>query len=163
MKFRDPLPDWTEPESIKSWGEKVSPRPALPWLDYINYYVHPDVVAMVGRLLVPAFVEHEGGVFLRDHLSLAGYSRWQAELGELVTVEKMINHQHVHDLFASNEDIAEAAFEGVANVMAQTLRMALNSSFPERRFNVYTSNTDQDYGPVVGFHSADPLSSSFSF
>lgn len=160
MKFRDPLPNWSEPESIRSWGDKVSPRPALPWLDYINYYVHPDVVAVVGRLLVPAFVEHEGGVFLRDRFSLTGYSRWKAELGEIAAVEKIINHQHVYDLFSVDEKISEASFEGVASLMAQTLHLALNGSFPERRFTVYTSNTDQDYGPVVGFYSAEPFSPS---
>lgn len=153
MKFLDPLPDWSEPESLRSWADKLSPRPALPWLDYINYYVHPDVVAVVGRLLVPAFVEHEGGVFLRDRFSLSAYSEWKEKLGDVMAVEKIINHQHVYDLFGASGEITDASFECVAGLMAQTLRMALKGSFPERRFNVYTSNTEQDYGPTVGFHS----------
>ena len=155
MKFRDPLPDWSEPETVRLWGDKVLPRPDLPWLDYINYYIHPDVVSVVGRLLVPAFVEHEGGVFLRERFSLSGYFRWKEELEETVAIEKVINHQHVYDLFLTSEEITEASFEGVASLMAQTLRLALNGSFPDRRFHVYTSNTDQDYGPVVGFYSDD--------
>src|SRR5690606_19302103 len=150
MKFHDPLPTWSEPETVRSWGDKILPRPVLPWLDYINYYVHPDMVAVVGRLLIPAFVEHEGGVFLRDRFSLSGYSRWKAELGEIEAVEKIINHQHVYDLFATDEEIAEASFEGVASLMAQTLNLALKGSFPKRRFRVYPSQKNQDYGHVVG-------------
>jgi hypothetical protein len=156
MKFRDLLSDWSEPVSVVSWADEISPRPNLPWFAYLNNHVHPDIVTVIGRLLIPAFVEYEGGVFLRDRFSLDGYSRWKAELGETVAVEKIINHQHVYDLFATDEEILDASFQSVANLMAQTLRLALTGSFPERRFIVYTSNSDQDYGPVVGFHSAEP-------
>lgn len=153
MEAKDPLPDWSEPEAIAAWGKKVSPPSECAWADYINYHVHPDIVLIVGRLLVPAFVEHEGGVVLRDRFSVSGYSSWRKKLGDVVAVEKMINHQHVYDLFATRDEITEASFEGVANLMAQTLRLALRSSFSDRQFNVYVRNTDQDYGPIVGFHS----------
>ncbi|MEH0069216.1 hypothetical protein V6L77_01005 [Pannonibacter sp. Pt2-lr] len=76
-----------------------------------------------------------------------------------MAVEKIINHQHVYDLFATDEEIPETSFEGVASLMAQALRLTLNASFPKRRFIVYTSNTEQDYGPIVGFHSDDLCSS----
>ena len=153
MKTRDLLADWVEPEAIKLWGSKVSPQPAMPWLDYINYYIHPDVVAVVGRLLIPAFVEHEGGVFLRDQFTLSGYSSWKDKVGDISAVEEVINHRHVYDVFVTGEEISEASFDGVANLMAQTLRLALDASFPERRFNVYVSRSEQEYGPVVGFYS----------
>ncbi|MGR2741114.1 hypothetical protein ACUY1T_21940 [Billgrantia sp. Q4P2] len=159
MKIRDPLSNWSQPEAVTLWGEAVSPPPQDAWLDYVNYYVHPDVVAVVGRLLVPAFVEHEGGVFLRNRFTLSGYASWKAELGEISAVEKMINHQHVYDLFSTDDEITEASFENVANLMAQTLRLALCGSFSDRHFHVYVSNTDQDYGPVVGFHSVGTSSS----
>lgn len=158
MKIRDPLSNWSQPEAVTLWGQGVSPPPQDAWLDYVNYYVHPDVVSVVGRLLVPAFVEHEGGVFLRNRFTLSGYASWKAELGEISAVEKMINHQHVYDLFSTDDEITEASFENVANLMAQTLRLALYGSFSDRHFNVYVSNTEQDYGPVVGFHSVSTSS-----
>ena len=159
MKIRDPLSNWSQPEAVTLWGEGVSPPPQDARLDYVNYYVHPDVVSVVGRLLVPAFVEHEGGVFLRNRFTISGYESWKAELGKISKVEKIINHQHVYDLFSTDDEIAEASFENVANLMAQTLGLALRASFPGRRFNIYVSTTDQDYGPVVGFHSVDTYSS----
>lgn len=158
MKIRDPLPGWAQPDAIREWGEKVSPPLKNAWLDYINYYVHPDVVTAVARLLVPAFVEHEGGVFLQGQFTLSGYSSWKEKLGDITAVEKIINHQHVYDLFGMTDKIKETSFEGVANLMAQTLRLALRDSFPDRSFNVYVSSTDQDYGPIVCFHSVLPPS-----
>ncbi|BCK76871.1 hypothetical protein AA0242T_0421 [Acetobacter aceti NRIC 0242] len=153
MKTVDILADWEEPESIKLWGNEVSPPPTMPWIDYINYYVHPDVVSVVGRLLIPAFTEHEGGVFLRDHFTLSGYSRWKSKLSTMSEVEKIINHQHVYDLFSINEKISEQSFNCVANVMCDALKISLSCSFPDKKFHVYTSNLDIDYGPVVGFYS----------
>jgi hypothetical protein len=161
MKIVDPLPDWSEPEAVRLWGEKISPRPINPWRDYMSYFVHPDVVAVVGRLLVPVFIEYEGGVFLRDQFTLEGYTKWRAQLGEVEAIEKMVNRQHAYDLFVTDEKIPEASFEGVANLMAQTLRLALQGSFPNRDFNVYVTNSDQDYGPTVVFHTVGvpPISS----
>lgn len=153
MRNIDPLIDWNEPQSIKLWGSKVLPNPALPWLDYINYYIHPDVVSVVGRLLIPAFVEHEGGVFLQDRFTISNYDRWNAKLSTINEVEKIINHQHVYDLFSIDEEISDSSFETVAKLMSNTLHMALFCSFPERKFHVYVSNSEVDYGPTVGFYS----------
>lgn len=157
MKVINPLPDWSQPDAIEEWGENVSPPLKDAWRDYIHYYIHPDVVTAVGRLLVPALVEYEGGVFLQDQFTLSGYSHWKEELGDIIAVEKILNHQHVYDLFGTTGEITEASFERVANLMAQTLRLTLRDSFPGSSFNVYVSNTDQDYGPIVGFHSADGI------
>lgn len=151
MKIKDPI-DWREPEAISAWGRKFSPPLEGPWAHYIFQHVHPDIASAVGRLLLPAFVEHEGGVFLKEGFSLEGYSKWMAELGDLTAVEQMLNHQHVYDVFAM-ERIPESSFEGIAKLMVQTLRLALNTCFKERRFNIELSNTEEDYGPVVTFYS----------
>ena len=153
MKVIDTL-EWSQPEAISEWGQKILPPVKNAWPDYINYYVHPDIVVAVGRLLIPAFVEHEGGVFLQERFTTSGFLTWKEKLYDVTEVEKVINHQHVYDLFSFDDNIAESSYIGVANLMAQTLRIALASSFPERDFNVCVSNTDQDYGPIVAFHSA---------
>lgn len=155
MNIRDPLSEWSEPEAVASWREKISSSSDVTWLDYINYYVHPDTVAVVARLLFPAFVEHEGGVFFQERFTLSGFSTWKAQLGEITAVEKIINHLHIYDIFALVDEIPESSFKGVANLMAQTVRLALRASFPDRQFYVYVSDSDQDYGPVLGFYSVE--------
>lgn len=154
-KFCDPLDPWSEPETISQWAKGISPPPENAWLDYISLNVHPDAVNAIGRLLLPAFVEHDGGVFLRDRFTLSSYSIWKAQLGELTAVEKMFNHQHIYDLFATDEKIEDRSFEALAMLMSKTIRLALGECFPDRKFNVYFSNSEQDYGPVVGFYSFD--------
>lgn len=158
MTIRDVLTGWKEPEAVRAWADKVSPRPQSAWLDYINYYIHPDVVAVVGRFLIPAFVEHDGGVFLRDQFTLAIYSEWKLQLREVAAIEKAMNHRHVYDLFAIEQGVQEDSLQAVANLMAQALRLALLGSFPERHFEVYVSSGEHDYGPTVGFYSIGTVS-----
>lgn len=141
------------PGPIKSWTEAISPPCESAWRDYIAYFVRPDIIRLVGRFLMPAFVEHEGGVFLSDGFTLSGYSDWKEKLGDVTAVERIMNHRHVCDLFITDDQISDESFEAVAKLMAQSLRLALLGSYPDRAFDVYVSNDDDDYGPIVGFHS----------
>lgn len=142
MKTRDPLLSWNLPQSILTWSDKVDPRPERPWLDYINYNVHPDIILSAGRLLAPAFIEHEGGVFLSDNFISECYSSWMEKLGNVVEVEKIMNHRHVYDMFSVTDEISDTAYAAVAGLMADGLRMALQFSFPDRNFKIYVSNSD---------------------
>ncbi len=153
MIERDPLPGWLQPVAIEDWGLKCSPPIERAWLAHINYFVHPDVVVAAGRLLLPKFVEHEGGVFLESNFTLKIYSEWRERLADLSEVENMLNHQHVYDLFAVTDDISEESYLRVANLLAETINLALKVCYPDRQFCVALSSTDRDYGPTVSFHS----------
>lgn len=153
MIERDPLPKWSQPVAIKDWGRNCSPPIEKAWLNHLNYFVHPDVVVAAGRLLLPKFVDHEGGVFLENNFTLKGYSEWKERLADISEVENMINHQHVYDLFSVSDDISEESYLGVANLLADTINLTLRVCYPDREFCVVVSNTDQDYGPTVSFHS----------
>lgn len=153
MIERDPLLRWSQPVAFEDWGRKCSPPIDRAWLAHLNYFVHPDVVVAAGRLLLPKFVEHEGCVFLEHKFSLKGFSEWRQRLADLTEVESVLNHQHVYDLFAVTDDISEESYIGVANLLAETINLALRACYPERKFNVGVSNIDKDYGPTVSFHS----------
>lgn len=154
MQIRDPLPDWSEPETVRAWADLFSPRLDDPLDAWIQCHVHPDVVSAVARFLLPAFVEHDGGVFLRDGFSLEGHAQWKAKLGQTAAVECMLNHQHVTDCFDVADGATDQTFAAIARLMAQSLRIALHFSFPGRRFHVFV-NTGEEHDPVVGFHSGD--------
>lgn len=62
MIERDPLPKWSQPVAIEDWGRSCSPPIEKAWLNHLNYFVHPDAVVAASRLLLPKFVDHEGGV-----------------------------------------------------------------------------------------------------
>ena len=153
MTKTDPLPNWSEPAALRDWAQEASRPLEKASAAYVNLLVHPDVVVASARLLFPVFVEHDGGVFLDDHFSQESYAEWKSTLGDTSRVEDMLNHRHVYDLFMTPEEVTEDSFEGVARLMAQTLELALRVCFPHRRFNVYVSNDEGDYGPVVSFYS----------
>jgi hypothetical protein len=153
MIERDPLPGWSLPADIEDWGRKCSPPIERAWLAHLNYFVHPDAVVAVCRLLLPKFVEYEGGIFLETNFTVESYYEWRKRLADLSEVENMLNHQHVYDLFAVTDHISEKSYLGVANVLAETINLALRACYPDRQFCVTVSNVDQDYGPTVSFHS----------
>ncbi|WP_068089673.1 hypothetical protein [Polycladidibacter stylochi] len=153
MKKIDPLHNWKQPIAIEDWGRKCSPPINRAWLSHINYFVHPDIAVAIGRLLLPTFLEHDGGVFLEVNFTLDGYSKWRKHLDNISAIENMMNHQHVYDLFAVTDNISEESYLGVANLLADTTRLALKACYPERQFCVDISIADNDYGPTVSFYS----------
>jgi len=153
MIINDPLLSWAEPEAIRQWGDDSSPPLKDAWIDYINYFVHPDVACIVGRLLLPAFIEHDGGVFLKSSFRLETFERWSKTLKDLEEIEKVINHRHVYDMFSFNKKIDGKSYINIAQLMARTTEISLKNQFPGRNFNVFVSATEDDYGPIVCFHS----------
>ncbi|WP_150523382.1 hypothetical protein [Roseibium sediminis] len=153
MIERDPLPKWSVPYAINKWGGECLPPIEKAWLSHLNYFVHPDAVVAAARLLLPKFVEYEGGVFLEHNFTVERYLEWTTRLAELSEVENMLNHQHVYDLFAVTDDISDDSYQGIANLMAETINIALRVCYPNRQFRVIVSNTDEDYGPTVSFYS----------
>lgn len=152
--IRDPFQNWSEPESLSAWGKKWSPPIERAWLAYLSDHASADMVISVARLLFPSFVEYESGVFLETNFNEASYLNWMGELGDIERVEALINHQHVYDLFPTPENTSEASYQDVANLMAQTLHLALRECFPDRMFNIRVSNSERDYGPTVTFSSS---------
>ncbi len=150
---KDPLPTWSEPSNITNWGNECDPPIEKPWLGYLNYHAQPEMIIAIGRLLFPTFIEYSGGVFLEMNFSESGFHDWQKKIKAIEKIETVMNHVHVYDLFITDNEIDEASFEAVGNLLSHTWQAALQKCFPNRSFKVSISNTEQDYGPVVSFHS----------
>lgn len=107
MTSIDPLSGWSQPKSVADWGEKISPIRGDRWLDYISYFVHPDIITLAGRLLFPELIEHEGGVYYKMRFDVAIYEDWKSRLNDVSKIERAINHQHVYDIFHQDKEISD--------------------------------------------------------
>lgn len=125
-------------------------------LSYISSVCNPEDVLLSCKLFFPDFVVVREGVFLESKYDDGAVECWLKQFdGDLRATERMINHTHLYDVFdGCSEDVDDRVFNQLAEVMALSWRLVLGSKFPERKFIVEVSNSDQDYGPVVTFYQS---------
>ncbi|MBP5134117.1 hypothetical protein HUT02_35735, partial [Pseudomonas protegens] len=59
---------------------------------------------------------------------------------------------HLYDVFSGTaSDVGDVIFEQLADIFAVSWRLVLKDKFPEKKFSVEVSNTEQDYGPTIIF------------
>lgn len=106
------------------------------------------------RLFWPAFLEHDGCVFLGDG-SLEYYEQWMKKFeGDRSKVEGMMNHRHMLDLFHHDSDSATAEqLDYLGNVLREAWEAKLARDFPVRKFTVTfdRGSADDVLGYIVTF------------
>jgi hypothetical protein len=113
-----------------------------------------DLAVAFSSLFWPEFVEVEGCVLLRERYSPSQFQDWWKELGgDRSTVEGVVNHVHLWDLFDLDEEaVPDKAIRDLAQVLASTWRCALQHRFPRKAFEVRLILDDPDeYGPTITF------------
>ncbi|WP_233473233.1 hypothetical protein [Metapseudomonas otitidis] len=124
---------------------------------YISDQCNPEDVLLSCRIFFPGFVVVENGVFLERNYNSDAFLSWLEIFGgDLHAVERMINHTHLYDLFdGCVEEVDDRVFEQLAEVLVFSWKLILENKFPDRRFDVKISNSEQEYGPVVTFCQAN--------
>lgn len=103
-----------------------------------------DVLFAFLELFFPAFIEHEGYVFLRENFNL---NYFQSPKTQNAPVEYWMNLLMLGDYFAGdNEGVKKAQY--LAKAMVKMWQMKLKEEFPQRKFIVsYLEDKEmRDYG-----------------
>lgn len=87
---------------------------------------------------------------MKMHFNEDGFYHWLERLGDIRSVENMINHIHIYDI-VGGDDINEVEFEIVGDIFFKSLSVCLKYCFPSIDFDVSISSSDEDYGPTVTF------------
>ncbi|MFL9813613.1 hypothetical protein D7241_10185 [Stutzerimonas sp. VN223-3] len=121
---------------------------------YLSSKCNPEDVLLSCKLFFPDLIVVGDGVFLESKYDSSVIDSWFKKFGgDLRSVEKMVNHIHLYDVFdGCAEEVDNRVFEQLADVMALSWRMVLSDKFAKRKFEVEVSNSDQSYGPVVTFY-----------
>lgn len=138
----------------EAWKDGWVDKDKIDEFSYISSVCNPEDLLLSCKLLFPDFVVVQEGVFLEGKYDADIFVSWLKHFnGDLQATEKMLNHTHLYDVFDScSGDIDDRIFEQLASVLALSWRLVLKDKFPERKFSVDISITDQDYGPIVTFY-----------
>lgn len=138
----------------EKWKSKWVDQDGVDIFSYVSEMCHPEDVLLFCRLLLPDFVLVDGAVLLQSKYDDDIFRSWLNKFnGDTNKVEEIINHTHLYDVFGGCKGAVEdAIFEQLSEVIALSWRLVLKEKFPEKKFFVESSNSDQDYGPVVTFY-----------
>ena len=137
----------------ESWKSHWAEKSTVDIFSYVSEICSPEDVMLFCRLLFPDFVVRDDAVFLESRYDAAIFDVWLEQLnGDVNAVERVMNQIHLYDVFSGTaSDVGDVIFEQLADIFAVSWRLVLRDKFPEKKFSVEVSNTEQDYGPTIIF------------
>jgi hypothetical protein len=116
-------------------------------------------------LYVPDFFEYRGGVFvsglpqgLTDERRIGLDKMFLDFGGRVASVESLANLLEFWLIFGMSD--IEAYYDEIeqtARSVRESWEALLKARYPTREFNVYFRNDDPDVGPLVSFHTVEPV------
>jgi len=128
-----------------SWSD---PEPMDVW-QYISFNIHPEDVLLLGCLLLPEFLEYEGGVFLAQNFRqeiVQGRSVYEAELA--------VNTVLIYELFEQARHVDDPVFTALGQLLQKSWTGQLLQTFPDRTFRVELLLDERNYGPLLRFYQS---------
>ena len=142
------------PSRLLNWGDDWKPPLGDHAPNYVFHEFDPAHPLFWGHILFPELIEIHDCVLLKDRYSLENFQSWRKSTSDLSAIEDVLNHTHVWDLFyKKNARMIDSDWYRIAEMIRVCWELNLQKQFPERKFELYLTNTDQDYGPTVGFFS----------
>lgn len=129
---------WSDPEPMDEWT-------------YIGESIHPEDFLLLGKLIFPEVIQHEGGIFLSRNFSLEVYQSMSAR--ELLQIEKDINSVKLFELFEGCSDqLEESVFEEIGHMLQRSWSYYFNAIFPDKNVKVELVLDESNYGPIICFY-----------
>jgi hypothetical protein len=136
-------------KNFQKWQE-VNGADFSLW-DYMFRVSKAELAIALSTLFWPDFIEYEGGVFLAQVFNLEVYYQWKKNLdNDLTAIERVLNHQHIDDLFSGSEKVGINNLAYLGQVIAQMWESRLKSLYPSRHFEVICNRDEQTV--VVTFY-----------
>jgi hypothetical protein len=107
------LPDLARWRSSATGGKEIT------LLDYVGFVATPDLLFAFAELFRPALVLHAGVHFIRDRFDTKAFDDWRSRLGDLESVQKMMNHLHVSTILQGQsipDDVAVWSARLIADI-----------------------------------------------
>jgi len=92
-------------------------------LDYVGFVATPDLLFAFAELFRPALILHSGVYFIKDRFDAALFDEWKERLGDVRSVQKMMNHLHLSTLFQNqviSDDVAVWSSRVIADIWSST-------------------------------------------
>ncbi|MBL1181578.1 MAG: hypothetical protein HND27_10775 [Bacteroidetes bacterium] len=138
-------------KKLNDWKSKWQNVSNVNIFDYISANIHPEDVLILSSLFFPKVIEVNGAIFLEKNYKPETYSLWVEKYGDdILTLEKMINHVHLYDIFAHcTDDIDDSVFENVGKTLQYSWEIYFKYMFPNKEIVVKYTNNENEYGPTL--------------
>lgn len=137
----------------RRWVDDLELAPPHIWA-YLSHHSTPGLAALFGKLFRPDFVEVEGCILLAENYRPGEYAAWAQQFDhDRGRIERMINHTHVYDLFATRagDYTHPDVWEYLGRTLLACWRCALAAAYPGRTFEFFYATEPDDYGPTLSF------------
>jgi hypothetical protein len=154
MKNVDVIKPFEELHKYEAWKKRWKNQGEVDIFSYVSDVCSPEDMLLFCRILFPDFVVFQGGIFLSHTFNVSLFYSWFDKLdSNIASVERLMNHTHMYDLFSGcSEDVSDAIFLQLAEVLAVSWRLVLKDKFTHVDFSVDVTCSDRDYGPIVTFY-----------
>jgi hypothetical protein len=133
------------------WKNQWQDSSAISHLDYISFNIHPEDVEILRSLFFPKLIEVDDYLFLELKYQPENIADWENAVGgDRISVEKLVNHMHIYDIFAHCKDeVHETIFTSVGYLLQFVWIKHFKETFPDREIAVELINDSSDYGPTL--------------
>lgn len=130
---------------FKRWHQHWDFKPDL--LSYIQSEVSITSTILISELMFPDLVIVRDCLLLSMKYDSSNFEEWWEKTGgEPQSVEGVLNHVHMWDLFDPVDEIEERGLEALAHRIAQSWKLHAEHEFPNRAITV---DVTDDYGPTI--------------
>jgi hypothetical protein len=138
-------------KKFNDWKDEWQDASKINVFDYISSKIHPDDVLILSSLFFPKIIEVNDSIFLEINYNLETYSLWKKELGEdRISLEKMINHVHLYDIFAQcTDDVDNSVFVNIGKTLQYSWINHFKQILPKKEIIVDYINDESEYGPTL--------------
>ncbi|MEA5509507.1 hypothetical protein VB715_07000 [Crocosphaera sp. UHCC 0190] len=149
--IRDLRPDIDNLKNFQRW-KAINGEDFSPW-DYLFRASRAEVAIILATLFCPEFIEYDGGIFLAEAFDQAIYQQWKQQLGnDIKAIEKVMNHQHIDDLFSGSNRVGINNLCYLGQAIRQMWENHLKLVYPHLRFVVCCEH-DEDTVTVTFYQS----------
>jgi hypothetical protein len=122
------------PADLQDYQKWKGANPGFSLGDYAFNCSTPDLLVALASTFSPNFILHEEGIFLFDGFSASVYDEWLTKFdGNIASVEKMMNHRHLRDLFMCYTNLSAETIQYLTILLIRSWQGAVRSQFPERQ------------------------------
>lgn len=136
--------------AFNRWTEATQKSGESEWSNYRAYSFRVDHLLMALEILCPEFVVKDSFVLRKNNipddwekfLSDSREANWSSS-----DIEYVLNHLHIADCFPNDPDLAQIdmdVYRFLAKTVAEMWGYQLRSLFPDKNFDIWVGNMDDD-------------------
>lgn len=140
----------------KQWRDSQLPGSEYLGIDdYIGQEIHMEDIEIIGNILYPYTIEHNGGVIFAGlalteqdfELKKHRFDKFLSHSHSVSDAEKIINEFRLYDIFfGTSDNSSDETYQNVAEMIKKCWEYHLLRTYPDKKFIVEISGEYEQFG-----------------